>query len=151
MTAVSTRGRAGAQSSTDEGEKMRILIAEDNRVDALVLQKLLQEYGACDTAADGATAVQMFTSALQGGQGYDLVCMDIGLPGMDGQNSLEAMRSVEAQHGVEPSKEFKALMITSTADVKNVCRAFFRGQVEAYVVKPVNKDALDAELKKLHF
>jgi two-component system chemotaxis response regulator CheY len=112
-----------------------------------VLAAILSEIGACDVAADGEEALAAFGAALVQGRPYGLVCLDILLPRMDGQEVLRRIRDLESRQtgGVET----KVVMITALSDPKNVVEAFYRGGATAYVPKPIDRDHLFQVLGKL--
>jgi len=76
---------------------MRILIAEDDYASRKFLYKFLSAYGECDITIDGIEAVDAFMLALDEGKPYDLVCLDIMMPKLDGTRALKAIRDVEKQ------------------------------------------------------
>ena len=67
---------------------MRVLIVEDDFVSRKILHNILLDYGECDIAADGKEAVEAFKLALDDNTPYDLICMDIMMPRMNGQEAL---------------------------------------------------------------
>jgi two-component system chemotaxis response regulator CheY len=127
---------------------LRILIAEDDFAGRRILQALLSPYGECDIAVDGEETVYAFTAAVDSGKPYDLICLDIMMPKMDGREALRKIRSIEDEKGVLPSDNVKIIMTTALDDPKNVVGSF-KDQCEAYIVKPIEKEALLSELKKL--
>ena len=56
---------------------MKTLIAEDDFASRRVLLRFLEEHGDCDVTVDGREAVEAFEMALENGEGYDLLCLDI--------------------------------------------------------------------------
>ncbi|MFZ5810435.1 MAG: response regulator [Thermodesulfobacteriota bacterium] len=128
---------------------MKILVVEDDATSRDVLFSILSEIGPCDVAADGEEGLRVFDAALAGGQPYDLVCLDILLPGMDGQELLRSIRDLEARTRPEGGFEAKVVMITALSDPKNVVEAFYRGGATAYVPKPIDRDHLFQVLGKL--
>lgn len=128
---------------------MKILIVEDDFVGRKLLQKLLGPYGECDLAFDGVEAVEACRLALQDGAQYDLICMDIMMPNKDGQEALKEIRQLEQEMLKGKGGEAKVIMVTALSDPKNVVEALYRGGAESYIVKPVTKDKLQEELKKL--
>lgn len=121
---------------------MKVLIVDDDHANRTILEAYLRKKAeTIHTAADGREAVQAYVRALEQGEPYQLVCMDIMMPGMDGQEALKRIRQAEAERGVPPGQEVKVLMITCLGDQKNVCQAFFQGQATCYLTKPVDKDA----------
>ncbi len=74
---------------------MKVLVVEDDFTCRKVLQKLLSEFGECDIAVDGQEAIEAFRSSLGGNKRYDLICMDIIMPNMNGHEALKKIRMLE--------------------------------------------------------
>lgn len=128
---------------------MRILIVEDDFTSRRMLQLMLAPYGQCDIAVDGIEAVNVFEQTLKNGVPYQLVCLDIMMPKMDGQQALKAMRSLEKDMGVDPRNETKMIMTTCLDSPKEVIEAYYHGGCTSYLVKPIEKSKLINELKEL--
>lgn len=128
---------------------MKCLIVEDDFVSRRVLISLLAPHFEYDIAINGEEAVMAFQLAHQEKKPYDLICMDIMMQGMDGQTALRRIRELEHEMGVPASMEAKAIMTTSLDDPKTVMQAFYTGGAASYLVKPVTKQKLMAELRKL--
>ena len=129
---------------------MRILIVEDDFTSRKVLQKMLSKYGDCDMAADGEEAVHACRMALEENAPYDLICMDIMMPVIDGQQALQQIRKLEGQWGLGSGSSARVVMTTALGDIKNVTQAFSQGLADSYVTKPIDSDKLIGELKKLN-
>ena len=127
---------------------MNILIVEDDGVSSSLLTAILSPCGQCSVVVDGTAAVVSFRSALAAKQPYDLVCLDVMLPGMDGQYVLRRMRRLEEQHGIGGLDTAKIVMITALGDHRTVMDAF-RSQCEGYIVKPIRKDKVLKQLCSL--
>ena len=78
---------------------MRTLIVEDDFTSRLLLQTYLSRYGECHVAINGKEAVEAFRMSKQNGSKYDLICMDIMMPEMDGQTALREIRALEEAGG----------------------------------------------------
>lgn len=128
---------------------MKSLIVEDDFTSRLLLQELLRSRGQVDVASNGKEALDAFSLALKVAAPYDLVCMDIMMPEMDGQQALTELRRLEAQHGQVPGRGSKVIMITALHDKDSVMRAF-REQCDGYLVKPVDGAKLAQELRALN-
>jgi two-component system chemotaxis response regulator CheY len=120
---------------------MKILIVDDEFVSRRIMLDILAPYGICHVAADGEEAVAAFEMAWAEGQPYDLLCLDIKMPKMDGQEVLSKIRAGEAEKDIAIASGVKIIMATAMDDSKNVLGAF-RSQCDAYVLKPVDKDEL---------
>jgi len=116
---------------------MKTLIVEDDFTARLTLQRLLSRYGECHIAVNGREAVEAFRVASETGSAYDLVCMDILLPEMDGQDAVRHIRAIEQERGILPADGAKIIMTTAVDDIKDVMRSF-QELCDAYLVKPVN-------------
>ena len=127
---------------------MRCLIVEDEFTSRRVLQRILSELGECDVAVDGVEAQEAFRMALEMEMPYDVVFLDIMLPGMQGQDVLKGIRDKENACGIELGRGARVIMTTSLNDAGNVMSAF-RSGCESYLVKPIEKDKVVAELRKL--
>lgn len=128
---------------------MRVLIVDDDFISRRLMQKMLSEHGECDIAVDGAEAIKAFKLAWEEGRPYDLICMDIVMPNLDGQQALKSIRILEKDMSVDRSREVKIIMTTSLGDPENVSDAIFRGGATAYLIKPISKPNLLSELRKL--
>ena len=128
---------------------MRVLVVEDDFISRKLLTTLLGHYGECDIAVDGNEAVDAFRMALDEGKPYDLICMDIMMPNLDGQAALKEIRALEMEKAVPAAEEVKVVMTTALDDPKNVMESLYKGGAAAYIVKPIDKKKLIDEVRKL--
>lgn len=131
-----------------KGNKMRFLIVEDDFTSRQLMQIYLAEFGQAFVAVNGREAVMAFETALNDGQPYDMICLDIMMPEMDGQQALKAIRTIEQQRGIGGLDAVKVIMTTAKGESSDIFTAF-RAGCEAYIVKPVRKSALLEEMQKL--
>ncbi|MBM9614927.1 response regulator [Desulfobulbus rhabdoformis] len=127
---------------------MKTLIVEDDFTSRLLLQELLKGFGPTHVAANGLEAVKAFQMALADKAPYDLVCLDIMMPEMNGQEALKKIRALEEEQNIFSSQGTKIIMTTSLNDPQNVIEAF-SGLCDAYLVKPVDKAKLLERLDDL--
>ncbi|MFY9978728.1 MAG: response regulator [Candidatus Sulfotelmatobacter sp.] len=127
---------------------MRTLIVEDDFTSRLLLQSFLAQYGECHIAVNGTEAVAAFRAALENQQPYDLICMDIMMPEMDGQAAIQEIRAIEEAGGIISSNGAKIIMTTALDDVKNVVQSF-RSLCDAYLFKPVDTGKLRDHIRTL--
>jgi two-component system chemotaxis response regulator CheY len=117
---------------------MRILIAEDDFASRKFMLKFLSKFGECDITVDGMEAVDAYLMALDADTPYDLVCLDIMMPALDGYQALKAIRDIEQ----------KIIMTTALNEGANVNKAFDLGCV-AYAGKPIDQVKFESVLRKL--
>lgn len=119
----------------DTKEPIRILLAEDNAINALLTRTLLEADGCIvETVEDGALAVDAAKNNV-----YDLILMDMRMPNMDG---LEATRKIRAMGG-ERSDKWPIIALTANAfdDDRNAC---FDSGMNDFMTKPVSAEELTA-------
>ncbi len=127
---------------------MKSLVVEDDFTSRLLLQKLLKPYGPSHLAVNGREAVEIVGEALRAQEPYDLICLDIMMPEMDGKEALRQIRSLERACGIVPSNAAKIVMTTALADEKSIKEAML-GQCDHYLLKPIRKEKLIEELRYL--
>ncbi len=128
---------------------MNILIVDDNPVTQKLMVEMLSRYGNCQVAADGESAVAMFIRGLEEGNSFELVCLDIMIPKLDGQQVLQRIRDAEKEKEVLEACFSKIMMVTSLDDSENIMQAFTKGHCDAYVMKPVNRAKLGYHLRDM--
>jgi signal transduction histidine kinase len=118
----------------------RVLVAEDNPVNQLVLQAMLQNLGCkVDLVADGAAAVES-----AGAYAYDLVFMDCHMPGTDGYAAARAIRERERASRA-PRLPIVALTAAVLPEDREKC---FAAGMDDFLSKPVSMPLLAATLKR---
>jgi two-component system chemotaxis response regulator CheY len=126
---------------------MKCLIVEDDFISRRIMKELLSAYCECDIAVNGEEAVASFRMAHEGKRPYDLICMDIMMPGVDGNEALKRIREAEKEMGVPPAIEVKVIMTTAMDDPKTVIDSYYNGGATSYLVKPISKQKLVRELR----
>lgn len=127
---------------------MKILIAEDDRMSRTFLAKFLAPAGRVDVAQDGMEALDLFMDAMKDNEPYDLFCLDIMMPKVDGLKVLKVVRAMEEQQDIPPEKHLPIIMMTAIAEGDYVDRAFELG-CDAYASKPVELDQLEEVIRSL--
>ena len=127
---------------------MKILIAEDDVLSRTFLLEFLQDYGSCDTANNGMETIDKYLEAFKAGEPYDLMCLDIMMPKVDGLMVLKLIRELEARQKVEAARQVNIIMMTAIADMEYVDQAFVQG-CDAYASKPIEIDQVKEVLQDL--
>jgi two-component system chemotaxis response regulator CheY len=128
---------------------MKILIVEDDFGSRVSIQRMLSPFSVCDVAINGKEAVDAFNASLEEGEPYDLICMDIMMPEMNGREALSLIREKEKLYNIAPRDEVKIVMMTALDMAKDVIDAYYNGGCTSYLVKPILKENVMKMLKEL--
>ena len=131
---------SGARVVGSPPRKGRILVAEDNPLNQHVIRGLLEKQGISVTlVSDGGSAVEKALTAQ-----YDLVLMDVQMPGLDGWQAARAIRAQEP-----PGRRIPILAMTARALEEDAAACIAAG-MDGYLTKPVRMaDLLDAIARHL--
>ena len=127
---------------------MRILIGEDDFTSRLFMKKFLSKYGECDVAVDGIEALDAYLNSIKDCNAYDLICLDIMMPRLDGLKVLKSIRDIEKQKETSSDKQVKIIMTTALNDKQTVLNAYDSG-CEAYAWKPIETEKFIVVMKNL--
>jgi CheY-like chemotaxis protein len=142
-TAASGKGKdMGKEKGKKEG--LSILVAEDNEINALLARALLARLGHRPAiAGNGEAAVESWAAARAAGAPYDLVLMDVQMPGMDGLEAARRIRAVEADTG---AKRTRMLALTANAQTEDR-EACLAAGMDGLLVKPLDRERLREALE----
>ena len=137
MAPPSAAGRGAAHAG------LAILVAEDNDINALLTRHLLSRLGQRPVmAATGGDAVSAFVAAQAAGTPFDLVLMDLHMPGMDGIEAARRMRAAEAGGKRTP---IIALTADAFPESRDACLA---AGMDGFVTKPLDRERLMTALAR---
>ena len=119
--------------------KMRILVAEDNKTNQLVLSKMLKKLNVeIEFADNGSLAVDAFKR-----ERPDILFTDISMPIMDGKAAARKIREIEAESGVAPVPMIAVTAHALDGDAEEILAS----GIDEYMTKPVRKDILHAHIR----
>lgn len=127
---------------------LRVLIVEDDFYSRRLLQRILAPYGECDIAVNGKEAVDAYERSLEDEFSYDLICLDILMPVMDGHEALKRIRELEDNREIYGENCVKVLMTSALDDKKNMLTAF-SGGCDGYITKPITKKQILGKVSEL--
>ena len=127
---------------------MKTLVVEDDFTSRLLLQEILKKYGDVHIAVNGQEAVKAVDTAINTGEPYNLICLDIMMPEMNGLEALKKIRGMEDARGIQITRGVKVIMTTALDGAKHIMEAF-HGLCDAYLVKPIDKPALIKQMHRL--
>lgn len=124
---------------------MKCLVVDDEPAARALLEHHVSALFDCTVACNGQEGVEAVRTALAEHDPFDLICLDIMMPVMDGLQALRAIRDLEGEHDILDLDRAKVVITTALRDAKCLLSAFRLG-CQAYVVKPVKKRDLLAEI-----
>ena len=128
---------------------MKVLVAEDDMASGKFLTKLLSKYGQVDLARDGIEAVDNFVKAASENSKYDLVCLDIMMPKIDGYKALESIRNAERKLGIPRISRCKIIMISALDE--GFDSSYASDDYDEYICKPIDIVKFDSIIRKMGF
>jgi PAS domain S-box-containing protein len=118
---------------------LSVLVAEDNEINALLMRSLLTRLGhQAVIATSGEEALESWLSAKSAGTPYDLVLMDIQMPGLDG---IETTRRIRAREADTSSRPTPILALTANTLVEDRYACFEAG-MDGFLIKPLDREKL---------
>ena len=124
---------------------MKILLIDDEPIALKKMELMLTNVGHCDSAVNGIEATEHFVEAIDSGELYDIITIDIELPDVTGLELLNRFCQLEKKNNIKPAKK---IMVTAHSSVDYVVKA--RGKCDAFMVKPVRKDSFLSKIKELY-
>jgi two-component system, chemotaxis family, chemotaxis protein CheY len=125
--------------------KIRSLVVDDEFVSLTKMTTILSSYGQSDAATHGEQAYKLFTEAIAENKAYDLITIDIGLPGINGLELLQKIHEYEQVMMVNPARK---VMVTVDSEYKTVVKAA-RSRCNAFLVKPIKKKVFIDKLEEI--
>lgn len=128
---------------------MKTLVADDDFVSRSLMQTILTDLGMADpdVVVSGLEAEQLIRKAVDQGEPYELVFLDMIMPSESGMEILHNIREIEKEHPEFWKNPSKVIMVTSV-DNPGVVMDAFKENCDQYLVKPVNREKVHQALVK---
>ena len=131
-----------AEPKQSSDRALRVLLAEDNPVNQMVVVRLLEKLGHCvHVAANGREAVRLF-----GNDYYDAVLMDVQMPEIDGLEATRLIRQAEAASGSGRHAPVIALTANAMSGDEQIC---IKAGMDGYLSKPLDLQTLADTLNRI--
>jgi two-component system, chemotaxis family, chemotaxis protein CheY len=128
---------------------LRVLIVEDEPVNQEFLLLALKNRAECQAVGSGEDALAAVTQALDAGRPFDVVFLDLLLPGIGGLQTLEKLRHLEGHFELPEEQRARVIITTALDDDRAASRAFIQGRAVSYMTKPFRVSDIRDELAKL--
>jgi two-component system chemotaxis response regulator CheY len=123
------------------------LIVDDDEMGRLMLQDFLSEFAPCDCAENGREGLAFFETALTEGNPYDLLCVDLVMPEMNGLALIRKVREIEKTHPFFKNMRTKIFVISASDSPWDKADLLLDNLCEDYIAKPFNRSLLMASLQ----
>lgn len=119
----------------------KILVVDDNPINRRLTQRILGQFGATvETVESGSECLEKIASA-----SYDVILMDVQMPGMDGHETTQRLRVLEAEYGLS-----RTPVVALTADAMRGDREkCLEAGMDEYLTKPIQRSVLVETLARL--
>ena len=128
---------------------MKALVTDDDFVGREKIKATLEKLGECTSVSSGELALKMFERAHLLQNPYDLITMDIDMPGLNGHDVMRRIRDWEQVNLLDPDEQgVKIIVITGMTDTRNALLSFRVG-CQSYILKPMTHDRIRVALQEL--
>jgi two-component system, chemotaxis family, chemotaxis protein CheY len=127
----------------------KILVVEDDSVSRKIICRFLEKYGTVHIAVNGKEALKLFKKALDEKTPYNLICLDIMMPAMNGHETLEFIRRAEEKSLITGHSRTTIIMTTALDSSEHILQSF-NNQCDGYITKPVTRKKIENEFSKLN-
>lgn len=125
---------------------MKALIVDDCMITREMLAVVLEQYARIDQAENGMEAIRLFEEALDRDDPYQLICLDLNMPGITGHETLREIRAREERH--QNAIRSTVFMITASSSPDDMLEALLSGSCDDFLTKPVMSKTLIELLQK---
>ncbi len=129
---------------------MKILIVDDEKISRKILVSKMKNLGTCVAVGDPKRGLVEIAEAAKKGEPFDLITLDVSMPGMDGKQVLKHIRSGEITAKVPKEERVKILMVTARMNM-NTIKSCIKMGCNGYLTKPVSRFQLLQNLGKMGF
>ncbi len=124
---------------------MKFLIVDDDFISRTKMQAILEEFGECVLAENGEEALDAFNASYTSESPFNLMTLDISMPGMNGDEVLQQIRETELKENIKDEDKLRIIMVTSHADKDYIVTCLQAGCTD-YIVKPFTMETVKKKI-----
>ncbi|WP_243311236.1 response regulator [Fundidesulfovibrio agrisoli] len=128
---------------------LHILAVDDDEVTQFHLTQLLMPLGKVRIASSGLDALECVRTALDKGKPYDLILMDVKMPGLDGLTTVREIVGLFNKLRLPLEERPKIIMLSAVDEPDTRIDALYACGADAYLIKPLEGESLLAALREL--
>lgn len=126
---------------------MKVLIVDDDALSRKVLERIISSLAEVNCVDSGVSAVLTFSQALDKSTPFDVITLDITMPGLDGMGALQQIRKIEKSKNIPKGKQAKIIMVTAHSE-KHMVLSCIKMGCDDYIAKPFDKDIVLNKFKE---
>jgi CheY-like chemotaxis protein len=127
---------------------MKVLVVDDDALSSKMLERIIGSLAEVTSVDSGVSAVMTFSQALDKSTPFDVITLDITMPGLDGMGALQEIRKIEKTKNIPKEKQAKIIMVTAHSE-KHMVLSCIKMGCDDYIAKPFNKDVVINKFKGL--
>jgi two-component system, chemotaxis family, chemotaxis protein CheY len=127
---------------------MRVLVIDDELVSRKKMEIIMRTFGDCVAVDSGEAALKAYADAIVNGAPFDLITLDVSMPGMDGTEVLYEIRKIEKKSNLPRKRWSKIIMVTAQSDKATVMLCIQVG-CDSYITKPFDSGIVAKKLAEL--
>lgn len=135
----------GMRNSEVSMRELNSLVVADNPFVQKIIVNVLKEYGSCDAASNGMEGLEYIKQSISKHKFYELFCLDIEMPKLNGLKLLETIRMLEQK--LETKKKCIIIMVTSHSEKEMIKKCCQLG-CDSFLLKPIYKNNLIKVLQR---
>jgi two-component system, chemotaxis family, chemotaxis protein CheY len=143
---AATGAEEGSMSESPAPSVLKMLIVDDVLMNVMMLRSAVAEFGEADISQDPNQALDTLRAAYAAGAPYDLLFLDIMMPGMSGLDVLKVVGKMGRSYAT-PTRT-KVIMVTSQAERNSIVSAISEGAA-GYILKPFQPARIREEVRRL--
>jgi len=125
---------------------LKTLIVDDEIISSRILKKIMETISECVTVEDGKKGIALYEEAIEKKKPFDLLTLDISMPGMSGLKVLNEIRKKKKKMKTPKAERVKIIMVTSRMNTTTIKKCIKLG-CNGYLTKPIKKYQLFKSIK----